>query len=349
VGSLGTDCSQCLFAPLCFPAAANCPLYVINWTLLGTGTSITPTGDTICVVDGYTNSDTTFFYGALPQCGICPDLSAASSNVVNATCNGATDGSFFVSVPAGTAPFDYTLDQGGTTVAQFLNTGSSQAFSGLGAGTYTLYITDNDNCGDTISITITEPAPFTVSISGTLSFCAGSNTVLTAGAGYSSYQWSTTETTQTIVVTSGGTYSVTVTNGSGCPGTDEVIVTEMTAADATITSGGPFCVLDGPTTLTAVDGGGTWAGTGITDANAGTFDPSIAGVGSYQIIYTITGTCGDADTITIDVVSIFDATITSAGPFCSNDDTIHLTAADPGGSWFIDGVAGTELFDPAVV
>ena len=347
VGSLGSDCSQCLFAPLCFPAAANCPIYFINWTLIGSGTSITPTGDTICVVDTYSNSDTTFFYGALPQCGICPDLSAATSSLVNATCNGSTDGSFFVQVPAGTAPFDYYLELGGSPVAQFLNTGSTQTFTGLGAGTYTLYIEDDNNCGDTITVTITEPAPVTVSISGSISFCTGSNTVLTATGGFASYSWSSGEFTQSIVVTTGGTYTVTVTNGSGCPGTDEVNVTEMTAADATITSAGPFCFLDGPSNMTAVDPGGTWSGTGITDPNTGTFDPSIAGIGTVQIIYTISGSCGDADTIMVDIVSLFDATITPAGPFCTNDDTVHLLSADPGGSWTFNGTASPNVFDPA--
>ena len=41
---------------------------------------------------------------------------------------------------------------------------------------------------------------------------------LDAGAGYKAYDWSTNDTTQTILVSTPGTYSCTVTNSSGCIG-----------------------------------------------------------------------------------------------------------------------------------
>lgn len=50
------------------------------------------------------------------------------------------------------------------------------------------------------------------------SYCLGSTVLLTASAG-TGYQWSTGATTQSIQVNTSGTYSVTVTNGSGCSGT----------------------------------------------------------------------------------------------------------------------------------
>ncbi len=46
--------------------------------------------------------------------------------------------------------------------------------------------------------------------------------LLDAGAGFASYSWSTGATSQTISVSESGTYSVTVTNESGCPMTDEM-------------------------------------------------------------------------------------------------------------------------------
>lgn len=44
---------------------------------------------------------------------------------------------------------------------------------------------------------------------------------------------------------------------------------------------------------------GTWSGTGITNTTAGTFDPSVAGIGTHTIIYTLP--CGAVDTVTIAV------------------------------------------------
>lgn len=348
-GTRTQDCSQCLVPMFCQPPAANCPIYTITWTVIGTGSTITPPTDTLMVVDASSNSDTTYSIASLPVCGACPDLNLTASSIVNSTCFDSNDGSFGATVYAGTAPYSYILQLGGTTVASVPGAGSSQMFTNLAPGSYMLYVTDNGGCIDSVSVTITAPAAVTVNIAGVLTFCQGGSTTLDAGAGYTSYYWSTTESTQTIDVTTGGTYSVTVTNASGCPGTDEVNVVATTSADATITSTGPVCILDGVVTLTAVDPGGTWSGTGITDANAGSFDPTIGGVGNYQIIYTISGACGDADTAIITVVSVYDATITPIPPLCTSEDTVLLVAADPGGAWFIDGVANNGILDPNLI
>ena len=55
---------------------------------------------------------------------------------------------------------------------------------------------------------------------------------LDAGAGYASYLWSPGgATTQTIAVTTSGSYTVTVTDGNGCTGTSaaEVVTVERVA------------------------------------------------------------------------------------------------------------------------
>ncbi|MFT5020614.1 MAG: hypothetical protein ACI9CU_002015 [Polaribacter sp.] len=68
------------------------------------------------------------------------------------------------------------------------------------------------------------------------------------------------------------------------------------------------CAADAPITLSAVGGvgsdcsntvTGTWSGNGITDANLGTFDPSVAGAGTHAITYTLS--CGYAATTSVEV------------------------------------------------
>ena len=118
--------------------------------------------------------------------------------------------------------------------------------------------------------------------------------------------------------------------------------------DATITPAGPYCISESAVTLSAITAGGTWSGTGITSTSAGTFDPATAGVGTHEIIYTTSGSCGDADTINISVVSQMDATITAAGPYCENDAAVVLSAANAGGTWSGTGItnASTGAFNP---
>src|SRR5690606_20818979 len=100
----------------------------------------------------------------------------------------------------------------------------------------------------------------------------------------------------------------------------------------------------------AVDAGGTWSGNGITDANLGTFDPATAGPGTHTVTYTIAGSCGDVDTEDIIINPDMDATITAAGPFCTTDPALSLTAVDGGGTWSGTGITNPALgiFDPSI-
>ena len=143
-------------------------------------------------------------------------------------------------------------------------------------------------------------------------------------------------------------YEVTV---SGCIGTDNIVITVYDTPDATITDPGAFCSNDMPFDLSAVSTGGTWSGTGITDALNGTFDPSTAGAGLHTVTYDVgTGSCTDSDQIDITVNATPDATITDPGDFCNTDATINLTAATAGGTWSGDGItdAVNGTFDPSV-
>ena len=62
----------------------------------------------------------------------------------------------------------------------------------------------------------------------------------------------------------------------------------------------PVCVSTAPFDLFAIPSGGTWSGTGITSTSNGTFDPSVAGIGSFVVTYNSTANgCSGSDTITI--------------------------------------------------
>jgi gliding motility-associated-like protein len=136
----------------------------------------------------------------------------------------------------------------------------------------------------------------------------------------------------------------------GCPGANIIHISQVSSFDATIITTGPYCVFDTSITLAAVDPGGTWSGTGITNATTGTFNPSAAGIGSHQVIYQIPGSCGDADTALIMVSSKLNATINPVGAVCSNLAPFNLTAASAGGNWSGAGIISPSLgtFSPAV-
>lgn len=67
-------------------------------------------------------------------------------------------------------------------------------------------------------------------------FCAGTSVILDVGANYVTYNWNTLESTQSIEVSSAGTYSVTLTDNNGCTDTFNVVVTELPLPTVTATS-----------------------------------------------------------------------------------------------------------------
>ncbi len=128
-------------------------------------------------------------------------------------------------------------------------------------------------------------------------------------------------------------YQFGVTPGCFVMDSTEVIVGGSSAI--AIDPAGPFC--DGPALyqMTANIAGGTWsADCGACIDAAGQFDPSVPGIGQYEIYYTVAGACGGADTILVDVTNTLDATIAgSPGPLCDVSGIESYTGATSGGTW----------------
>ena len=62
------------------------------------------------------------------------------------SCNGATDGSIDVTVTGGTGIYTYQWSNGATT----------EDVADLGAGVYTVFVTDENGCSVSIEVEITE-------------------------------------------------------------------------------------------------------------------------------------------------------------------------------------------------
>jgi hypothetical protein len=143
-----------------------------------------------------------------------------------------------------------------------------------------------------------------------------------------------------------GPQTITYTIPGSCPSTDTQVITVYAVYDGTITPAGPFCQSDLPITLSAASTGGTWSGTGINSASAGTFGSASLAANTYTITYTTQGNCSQASTTTIVVNADVDATISAVADLCNDAPAINLTAADAGGTWSGQGVSATGTFTP---
>ena len=163
-----------------------------------------------------------------------------------------------VSVSAGTICVgeSTTITASGASTYSWSNgqTGSSITVSPTTTTLFTATGTDSNGCTSSGSTTITVNALPTVEITGTLTYCVGGSTTLTATAGLSSYLWSTGATTQSITVSTAGSYTVTGTDSNGCSATSSAsTVTELPLDTATVTySSSAYCQM--PTGALAVDG-----------------------------------------------------------------------------------------------
>jgi gliding motility-associated-like protein len=150
--------------------------------------------------------------------------------------------------------------------------------------------------------------------------------------------------------TVGGPYTITYTTVGACgtSSTFDVSIDSEPDASWTTTS---LCQTAGLLDLTALvtgTAGGTWTGTAVTGTD---FDPS-AQLGTVALTYTvINGACTQVSTQNVTVTSSGDASWTANRPFCLTEpafDLNTLVTGDAGGSWTINGVAGS-LFDAAAL
>ena len=153
-----------------------------------------------------------------------------------------------IDITAGTANWDITYDFDGTPVN--VNSATNQyTITGAAVGTYDLVtITDGNGCTNTISgqsIVDTVQGP-TLDLGPDITFCEESVT-LDAGAGMDTYLWSTSETTQTIIVSTTNDYWVTV-ELNGCSETDTVHVTRLDCTGIVEFAGQTVSVYPNPAT-----------------------------------------------------------------------------------------------------
>jgi PKD repeat protein len=118
-----------------------------------------------------------------------------------------------------------TLDAGYPGSTYLWSTGATtQTITVLSSGTYSVDVTDQNGCIGTGATTVTIVPSSPVNLGSNVVACDGETVTLDAGV-YTSYQWSTGATSQTIAVTTDGYYWVDITNAAGCGSSDTVQVT----------------------------------------------------------------------------------------------------------------------------
>jgi len=176
---------------------------------------------------------------------------------------------------------------------------------------------------------------------GPTSFCAGSSVTLTANTG-TAYLWSTGATTQSIVATTSGNFTVTVTSSNGTATSSPTAVTVNARPTSGITASGPttFCT-GGNVTLSATGTGASYVwSNGSTNASI-----NVTTAGNYTVTVTNSAGCSTVTgptTVTVNTGTAGSATISAGGAttFCAGG-SVSLSA-NTGASYLWSNGATTK-------
>ncbi|MFN5887231.1 MAG: hypothetical protein ACK438_04615, partial [Flavobacteriales bacterium] len=307
VGTSNVTCNGANDGILSANVTGGTPNYSYSWSngqSTNTITNLGPGSINLTVTDG--NGCVATGTGTIVE----PTALGATNTAINISCNGAQDGSIDLTVSGGTPGYTYLWNDPNNT--------SSEDLSNASAGTYTVLITDNNNCVLSYNVSLTQPNALLANSNVTTPIVVNGGTgVITVGAngGTPSYTG-----TGTYTVTS-GTYTYTVTDANGCSSSTTITITEPNAlqATATITSN---ILCNGGTGIIDINGvGGVAPYTGI--------GPNVVVAGTYTYTITDAGNATASITITITEPSLLTATISSSNITCNgaNNGTAAVTAS----------------------
>ncbi|HYG53177.1 MAG TPA: choice-of-anchor L domain-containing protein, partial [Flavobacteriales bacterium] len=273
---------------------------------------------------------------------------------VGETCAGYNNGSVNINNAPGAGPYTVSISgPASATVIEANTAGASANFTNLPDGVYTYTVSGTGGCSSTGTFTITAGPPCcSVTASGVNPLCNGDATgTLTAnptGLPGFSYSWTTSpvQITQTATGVPAGTYTVTMTDASGCVATTTVSIVNPPALGGTVNIVHPLCNGGSSGVITVNASGGTGALT--YSINGGTFQVSnvFSGLaaGSYIItvkdangcLYNINAILNNPPALTLNVTA-------SANATCGASNG-SLTVAGAGGTPAYQYQLGTGAF-----
>jgi gliding motility-associated-like protein len=207
------------------------------WNCNIINTTVT-SGQTTSVFNPYTNNGGDCYSWSLAglywQNTTCVTCTAGSMTVtptqVNPTC-GNNNGSINIGITGGTGPYTYTWTPPVSTTASASN---------LSAGTYSITVKDAGCNTSTVVVTLTTTSlSLTTAVTANVKCNGGAtgsgNVTASGGTSPYTYSWSTipVQTSSTATGLTAGTYTVTVTDKTGCTNTASITITQPPLLTAT--------------------------------------------------------------------------------------------------------------------
>ena len=261
----------------------------------------------------------------------------------NTVCPGVVDAFIRIAPQGGTPPYSYNWSPGGQT---------GQGIGAVGAGTYSVTVTDANECTLVDTYVVTESPAIDINITGNMLLCGAGTTgelTVTPASGPTSqytYLWSTGATSPTITNVDPGNYSVTATDMNGCTGTATATI-QVINLGLNLTSTATTCSDLNDGTATANASGGNTPYT--YEWNNGATTATISGLapGVYSVTVTEANGCKVSGNVQVGAPSVLNVTATPSNIACSGDNngaiSITATGGTPGYTYrWNDGITSED-------
>ncbi len=312
--------------------AGGTPPYTYSWNTVPVQTTATATGliagsYTVTITDA--NGCTATAVANVVNAG---GPSASISASTNISCFGASSGSATVSVTGGTGPYSYSWN---STPVQTAATATA-----LPAGSYTVTVTDANNCVVTASVTLTQNPAITATQSQVNVLCNGACTgvatvVASGGTGSYTYLWAPSGGTGASATSlCAGNYTCTISSPTGCTITQSFIITEPPALTTTSSQVNELCNggNTGSATVNATGGAPAYSYSWNTIPVQTTATATGLTAGSYTCTVTDANLCTTTVSFTITQPTALIATTTFVQSTCGNANgtaTVNISGGTP--------------------
>lgn len=271
--------------------SSGTPAFTYNW---GGGittqnrTSLAPGTYTVTVTDAIPCS--TSITAVVTE----PAAILVTNTNTNVTCNGGANGAINLAVAGGTPGYGFNWGGGITTASR----------TGLAGGTYTVTVTDANNCSSINNIVLYQPNAIDIAPAVTNASCNGMqngaiNLGVSGGSGTYSYDWGAGITTQNRTGLAAGNYTVTVADANSCTASTTVNVNQPLTLATALSGINAACFRGSNGSIATTTTGGTAPFNYIWNDNNTSENRQGLAAGSYTVTVTDANTCSATAAVTI--------------------------------------------------
>ncbi|MFT5261911.1 MAG: hypothetical protein ACI8YQ_000638 [Polaribacter sp.] len=305
-------------------AAGGNGTYNYAWSTGGTNSSISNLSNgnyNLTITDGM-GCSANFVY-ILDE----PAVLTAATQASFIDCNGTASGSVNTITQGGTSPYSYSWSNGETT----------DSITNVMANTYTVTISDANNCSSVETATVFQNTAVTNSVNQINLDCNSNNTGsisinTTGGSGSYTYLWDDGQTTAQLNNLAAETYNLTVTDNNNCTSTESIIITAPPAMEVSMIQSDVSCFGANQGNLIANPSGGVGPYSFSWNTGATTNETTNLAAADYTVTITDNNNCSFVQTSSITQPDIISSTFSNVDITCNGMNHGEISLSVEGGT-----------------